>query len=126
MAPFTMFWAGHQLTRLLQVQPVGTPLQFVWGGHNADTNFRRFLIQEGDDLFLITVRAGVLFIVARMCITHIRDIQEVATIDPDLVARLHKLSDNTIVLGKDGTPLRLDLAVPTIILERLRYQSQKG
>lgn len=69
---YTVFWTKARCDALRRAENVGKPLHTLFGGpHTSEPSFRRATVQPGDDLYPITVRAGVLYILGRVTVGRI-------------------------------------------------------
>jgi hypothetical protein len=163
---YTVYWTQQRCKALRQLDGVGKPLHVLFGGpYTSEPSFVRATVRPGDDLYPITVRSGVLYILGRVRVRRILSLEDYVIAHPDLIApylqeppagvsrqsgrgltprftpaleaffRYRKAQPEMRYLAPtrteeavecdDGTPLRLDLAVPSDVLLRLRYRSRR-
>ncbi|GAA2706648.1 hypothetical protein [Actinoplanes palleronii] len=132
---YTVFWAGHRCAGARTPIAAGEPLTLLFGGpHQSLPSFARAKVAAGDLIYPIAVHARTVFVLGRMRVAEVR------TFTGDTVGRLHQehvdpyphwrfLADSCmteVVIGAEGTTLRLDAAMPVDVLRRLTYRSQRG
>ncbi len=147
---FTTLWTDDRCKLVTKYHLEGTPLRLLFGGpHISEPGFRRAGVKSGDFIYTLRVKQGVLFVIAGMRVKEILPLEEYIVRNPNLFEGVERSPwpsvtfDNYIkqhpemriqaptctdevVLGDASTPIRLDTAVPTDLLERLRFRSQKG
>ena len=130
---YTVFWSNHRC-QALERHGLGARLTVLFGGpHLSQPNFRRAGVNEGDFLYPVRVLSGSLYVLGRMRVRQLislEDSQTGATLDTYLQRYpqwrwLQESCTNEVVVGQDGTPLRLDLVVPPDLLERLTFSSRR-
>src|SRR5262249_18934522 len=145
---------------------LGKPLEVVFGGpHSSEPSFLRAGVRPGDDIYPVTIRAGVLYVLGRIRVGRMLLLEDYVTAHTDLFApylqdppawvfepgrtrlsprfvqaleafaRFRQAHPELPYLAPpcteeavecvNGTPLSLELAVPTDLLLRLRYRSQR-
>jgi hypothetical protein len=146
---FTTLWTRDRCRALLHYQREGTSFNTLFGGpHTSEPSFRRAGVQAGDTIYPVRVEKGILYIISRMRVKEILTIDEYIERFPDLFIgcertpwatitfdnylklhpELHFLAPTCtleVVLGDDSTPICLNRAVPSEVLERLRFRSQR-
>ena len=146
---FTTLWTNDRCKSLAQYNLEGTLLDTLFGGpHTSEPSFRRAGVKEGDYIYPVRVNKGVLYIIARMRVKEILSLEHYIESYPDVFAgcersrgasvtfenylKIHPENrflaptcTEEVVLGYESTPIRLDLVVPSDVLESLRFRSQK-
>jgi len=130
---YTVFWT---MDRWLSAVAVGhKPLPVLFGGpHLSEPSFRRAGVKVGDAIFPVAVSNRRVHVVARM---RVREMILLGQEDgPTLIDQrfpqfrgwrfLAPTCTDEVVIGMEGTAPRPDLALPTEILERLTFRSQRG
>ncbi len=164
---YTVFWAQERCVTMRRLGGLGKALEVLFGGpHSSEPSFLRATVRPGDDLYPITVRAGVLYILGRARVRRILSLEDYVaahndlfapylkeppawvfvpgrtTLTPGYVRALHAFDafrpahpelrylaptcTEEAVECENGTPLRLDLAIPPDMLLRLRYRSRRS
>jgi hypothetical protein len=163
---YTVFWTQDRCKALRKLGGVGKPLELVFGGpHTSEPSFQRASVRPDDELYPISVHAGVLYVLGRVRVRRILSLEEYVAAYPALFApyvqeppawayrqdgsgltpgyvqaleafnRYRGARPEVRVLAPtcteeavecaDGTPMRLDLPVPSDMLVRLRYRSRR-
>lgn len=162
---YTVYWTQDRCAALRRLGGVGKPLDILYGGpHTSEPSFVRATVRPGDDLYLITVRAGTLYILGRVRVRRILALEDYVEARGDRFApyldeppawvfrpgsactpryiqaleafeRMRAAEPEMRYLAptctgeavecEDGSPVRLDLAIPPGILSRLRYRSRR-
>ena len=130
---FTVFWT---MDRWLSAVNVGhKPLPCLFGGpHLSEPSFRRAGVKVGDTLFPVAVMNRRVHLVARM---RVREMILLGQEDgPTLIEQrfpqyrpwkfLASTCTEEVIVGMEGTAPRVDLELPTDMLDRLRFRSQRG
>ena len=109
-AAFTHYWANPTWTSYAKAEE-GNRLN-----HLAGNMFHLRNVKLGDSVFVVTIRAGKLFLCARMMVEQVCSKQEAERILGYAVwdAEEHLIS-------RDGTPMRFDRMVPEAIVRQLRF-----
>jgi hypothetical protein len=123
---FTMLWSKDYCDFLCRAGAVGKPLQFIWGGYNAGTDFKHYRVKPDDYIYPIAVRNAHLYLIARMQVYQCISLDTFQNLFPVQSGAVYNACADQILIGTDGTPIRLDRAVPAAFLESLAYQSAKG
>lgn len=147
---YTVLWSKERCQQIVKFSQVGRPLTVLFGGpHQSEPRFRRFGVRTGDFLYPVSVSGGVLFLLGRMKVRQLLTIDEYVAAHAATFAGFESpwgaeatfanwLQDHPeqrflaptcteeVALGDQGTPLRLDVAVPADVLERLRFCSTSG
>jgi hypothetical protein len=130
---YTVFWPNRRC-RTLERYGLGGRLTVLFGGpHVSQPNFRRAGVKDGDHLYPVRVLDGRLYVLGRMRVRQLisLDHPETPASLEDYLQRfpewrwLPQTCTNEVVIGQDGTPLRLDLAVPPDLLRRLTFRSRR-
>lgn len=146
---YTVMWPMDRCKWLDKIGEIGRPIRVIFGGsHQSIPSLSHFKVQPGDAVYPIFAAKGVLHVIARLPISEIvpldKYLKDVLKLPKplrelplfDLTARLekemshlgHRMPHGCIYeagMG-DGTPMRLDIAVPPAMLESIRYQSSRG
>jgi hypothetical protein len=163
---YTVFWTQDRCKALRKLGGVGKPLELLFGGpHTSEPSFQRATVRPDDELYLISVRAGVLYVLGRVRVRRILSLEEYVAAHPHLFAPylqeppawVYRESGSGLTPGfvqalkafdryrhahpevrvlaptctdeavecEAGTPMRLDLAIPSDMLLRLRYRSRR-
>ncbi len=130
---YTVFWT---MDRWLGAVAVGhKPLPVLFGGpHLSEPSFRRAGVRVGDTVYPIAVANRRIYLVARM---RVREMLLLGQEDgPGLIEQrfpqyrpwkfLAPTCTEEVIVGMEGTVARADLELPTEILERLTFRSQRG
>jgi hypothetical protein len=128
-----VYWPQERWRR---AATVGQRLTVLFGGpHTSEPSFRRATVQPGNLLYPIGVRDQVLYVFGRM------RVQEIVPVDDgnDQQLRLEQYfvrygmwrflaptCTTEVVIGSEGTGIRLDRPVPSEILKRLTYSPRRG
>ncbi len=147
---FTTLWTADRCKLVTQYHLEGTPLSLLFGGpHTSEPSFRRAGVKEGDYIYPLLVKRGIVYVIARMRVKEIVPIEAYIERNPDLFDGVahspwaNVIFDNYVklhpemrilapacteeaVLGDEGIPIRLDVALPSEMLERLSFRSQRG
>src|SRR5579885_2094014 len=84
---YTMFWTRERCEALRRLGGVGKPLEVLFGGpHTSEPSFSRATVRPGDDIYPITVRAGVLYILGRTRVRRILSLEDYVAAHIDLFA----------------------------------------
>lgn len=63
---YTIFWTRERCDALRRLDWTGRPLETLFGGpHTSEPSFTRAGVRPGDEVYPISVRAGVLYILGR-------------------------------------------------------------
>lgn len=146
---YTIFWTYNRYNMLRQLGWTGRQIETLFGGpHTSEPSFIRAGVRTGDLIYPITVRAGVLYILARIRVRYLFSLDDYirkhANIfsfsPPELptkafdryrmahpaVASLAPTCTDEVIECEESTPLRFDLTIPPELLARLHYRSQRG
>ncbi len=147
---FTTLWSADRCDLIAKYRLEGTLVSTLFGGpHTSEPSFLRAGVKEGDEIYPIRVKHGVLYVIARMRVKEILSVEDYIERTPSIFAGVEQTPypsvtfDNyvklhpemrilaptcteEVVLGYESTPIRLDVAVPPELLGRLRFRSQKG
>jgi hypothetical protein len=125
-------------------------LQVLFGGpHSSEPRFSRFGVKPGDYIYPVHLLDGVLYVLGRMKVRRLmplidylaenretfgvgekrevshRIFQNWLEAHPEMRYLAWTCSDE-VVLGEEGTTIRFDVSVPSILMERLRFRSRRG
>lgn len=124
-----MYWPQ---ARWRQAARVAEPLSLLFGGpHTSEPSFRRATVQPGDLLYPIGLCDQVLYVFGRM------RVEQIIPVGGSGQPRLEEYLSHTwrflaptctteVVIGVDGTGIRLDRPLPGEILKRLTYHPRRG
>jgi hypothetical protein len=102
------------------------PLRFLWGGHNLQTRFSHFGVRKGDTIYPILVLKRRLYLIGRMTVTALVDLEEYLSAHEEDRAYVYHDCAREALLGTHGSYLHFDLVIKREVLERWRYKSLKG
>jgi len=146
---FTTLWTNDRCQLLRQQNQEGKNLTILFGGpHTSEPSFRRAAVRVGDTIYPVRVKQGVLYILARMRVKQILALEDYIQLYPEVFSgceisqwtsvtfenylQLHPemrflapTCTDEVVLGSEGTPIRLDQPVPADVVEALRFRSQR-
>jgi hypothetical protein len=146
---YTTLWSQDRIRDLKRHRQEGVRLTVLFGGpHTSLPAFRRYGVHEGDWIYPIYVRQGVLHVIGRMRVRRILSLEDYIAENPDLFAGcaqepapmltlldylehhpeqryLAPTCVEEVALGEQGTPIRLDVAAPGELVERLRFRSRR-
>ncbi len=146
---FTTLWSASRCDLIAKYRLEGTRLSTLFGGpHTSEPSFFRAGVKEGDIIYPIRVKHGILYVIAGMQVKEILSVEDYIERNPNIFAdveqtpypsvtfdnyvRLHPemrilapTCTEEVVLGNESTPIRLDVTVPPELLESLRFRSQK-
>jgi len=148
---YTELWSSHRIALLKKARQEGARLEVLFGGpHSSMPSHKRYGVKAGDYIYPVQVDKGVLYILGRMRVKEILTLEEYVDRHPEMHEGVKKhpgyadliLSryiernpeksylapscTDEAVIGEDGTPIKLGIAVPGDVLERLEYRSQRG
>jgi len=146
---FTTLWTNDRCKSLKQYHQEGRVLDILFGGpHTSEPSFRRAAVKPGDYVYPVRVYQGILYLIARMRVMEILPLQEYIERYPDVfkgcdhspwpsvtfdnylklhpeIRYLAPTCTDEVVLGVEGTPIRLDRKFPSEFVEALRFRSQR-
>ena len=146
---FTTLWTNDRCQLLRQHNQEGKNLTILFGGpHTSEPSFRRAAVKAGDIIYPVRVKQGVLYIIARLRVSQILALEDYIQLYPKVFSgceisqwpsitfenylKLHPemrflapTCTDEVVLGSEGTPIRLDRSVPPDVVEALRFRSQR-
>jgi hypothetical protein len=147
---YTVFWTNDYCRGLRKVGDVGKDLRVVFGGsHQSQPSLTKFGVRAGDWVYPIRVERGRLYIVAGMQVQRFVTVQQYLSEFlklPDSYSALHTFQVEEqlgkehpewghllpwgclveVALGERGAPIRFDRAVPTEVVQELRFTSRRG
>lgn len=130
---FTVFWTQDRCAAAGFVVATRAPLQLLFGGpHLSLPSFARAKVAVGDLVYPIGVHRKKLYVLGRMRVAELTASTESPYRIDEYVRRFPRWSfltghcTNEVVVGTEGTPLRLDAAMPPELLQRLTYRSQRA
>ncbi|HCI80580.1 MAG TPA: hypothetical protein DHW02_12920 [Ktedonobacter sp.] len=145
---YTIFWTYNRYNMLRQLGWTGRQIETLFGGpHTSEPSFIRAGVRTGDLIYPITVRAGVLYILARIRVRYLFSLDDYIRQHADIfsfsppelptqafdryrmahpaVASLAPTCTDEVIECEESTPLRFDLTIPPELLVRLHYCSQR-
>lgn len=145
---YTLFWTQERSNTLQRLGRAGRHIETLFGGpHASEPSFTRAGVRPGDQVYPITVRSGVLFVLGQARVRCISKLDDYIKQHADLfafnslgcpsisfdryriahpvVASLAPTCTDEVVECEKSTPLRFDMAIPSDLLTRLRYCSQR-
>ncbi len=123
---FTMLWAKDYCDFMSQTGTLGKPLQYIWGGYNQGSDFKHYKVKPDDYIYPIAIKNFSLYLIARMRVHQCISVDTFQNLYPAQSQKIYHSCAGQILVGTDGTPIRLDRPVPAPFLESLTYQSAKG
>ncbi|WP_327001984.1 hypothetical protein OHA72_43720 [Dactylosporangium sp. NBC_01737] len=124
---YTVFWPQDRCLAARAAVMAGRPLEVLFGGpHLSLPSFARAKVTAGDLVYPIGVFAQRLYVLGRMRVTAVRDVEDGET---DRFPHWRFLADGCVsetVLGEAGTLLRQDATVPAEAVRRLTYRSLRA
>ncbi len=146
---YTTLWTHERCREARAAKQADAPLNLLFGGpHISQPSFRRAGVKVGDYVYPISVQRGIIYIIARLQVQALLTLEEYIEQHPKLFAPyrrtarametlaafisafpqkryLFRTCTNEVLTG-EGTPIRFDLAIPSAIVNRIRYRSQRG
>lgn len=146
---YTVLWSNDRIQHIIKHRQEGARLEVLFGGpHSSEPSFRRYGVKEGDWIYPVRVHQGVLYVIGRMQVRRLISLEEYIAQYPDAFAHCERgrypmetlanylslhpeklylapTCTEEVAIGEEGTRIRLDLAVPSDLLERLRFRSKK-
>jgi hypothetical protein len=84
---YTMFWTRERCDSLRRLGWAGRPLETLFGGpHTSEPSFKRACVRPGDDVYPISVRAGILYVLGRVRVRRILALEDYVEHAVDLFA----------------------------------------
>ena len=131
---YTVFWTNERCRHLKRSGQDSARLEVLFGGpHQSEPSFRRAGVQEGDDIYPVQVHSGTVYLLGRLRVQQLISLEHGDQVGLGDFLRRYPTWDflaptctTEVVIGQDGTPLRLDLAIPPDMLARLRFRSRRG
>jgi hypothetical protein len=123
---FTMLWSKEYCAFVSQMGAVGEPLQYIWGGYNSGSDFSHYKVKPDDFIYPITIKNFSLHLIARMKVYECLPFTTFQNLFPTQSKQVYHSCANQILIGTEGTPIRLDRSVPASTLENLTYLSGKS
>ncbi len=146
---YTILWANDRIQQIIKHRQEGVRLEVLFGGpHSSEPSFRRYGVKEGDCIYPLRVSKGILYVMGRLKVKRLISLEEYIEQYPHVFAEgergpypmatlqsylarhpeqgyLAPTCTEEVAIGEEGTALRLDVAIPPDLLERLRFRSQK-
>lgn len=123
---FTVLWPNDYCRFLQDKQQANSILRFVWGGHNLETRFSHFKVLPGDWIYPLQVLSGVVYVVAGMRVSAVVSREEYSLFHPKDDYLIRHDCATEVLIGEAGMSIRFDRAIPSEMLERWKFQSQRG
>ncbi len=147
---YLILWPQKRIDRLKKDGEVGQPLEVLYGSpHGSAPSLRRYSIDAGDDVYVVGLKAGVVYVVVRLEIEkvisaddyfrdhlrlpakdlklHLWDLSEkLAREKPQLGHRLPFGCVDEAAVVASSSPVTLDVAVPADVLAALRFRTKRG
>jgi hypothetical protein len=123
---FIMLWSKDYCDFLSRAGAMGKPLQYIWGGYNSGSDFKHYQVKPDDYIYPIAIRSATLYLIARMRVYNCISLDTFQNLFPVQSGAVYNSCADQILIGLEGTPIRLDRPVPTSFLESLTFQSGKG
>jgi hypothetical protein len=146
---YTTLWTHERCQEARNAKQAGVPLRLLFGGpHLSQPSFRRAGVKVGDYVYPLSVRRGILYLIARLHVQAILTLEEYIEHHSKLFAPykqttwametlaafisahpqqrylFHTCTDE--VITGEGTSIRFDRVIPPAIVSRLRYRSRRG
>src|SRR5215475_982419 len=84
---YTVYWKQDRCAALRRLGGVGNPLDVLFGGpHVSEPSFVRATVRPGDELYLISVHSGVLYVLGRARVRRIHSLEAYVAAHDDLFA----------------------------------------
>jgi hypothetical protein len=115
------YWTCHWQNRLWrhEVNPEGQPLD-----SSGSNNFRKRGVSVGDVAYIVSLKAGQLYLGGRMTVKQIVSRQDAVRLFK--TENLYEAEDWIIDPMRDGSPLHLHRRLSPAITKRLRFVSKEG
>jgi len=125
MNHYTMLWPQRYCHFLSTTPEAGQPLRFLWGGHNLQTRFSHFKVQQNDFIYPVCVKARIVYLIARMKVKTVMSRHEYIDLHPEDNYLIYHNCATEVLVGCESTAINFTTAIPQQILERCRFQSSK-
>lgn len=145
---YVVLWSQSRCDALERLGQIGSRPDVLFGGpHTSEPRLSRFHVKPGDRIFAIRVEKGVVYLIANMRVRQIESLDSMAqdatffdgcnlTKQPYEILKdwlalhpekcyLAPTCTDEVALVEDSTPLRLDLAIPADLLQRLVFKAGK-
>jgi len=147
---YLLLWPQKRLDQLERDGEVGTALTMMYGSpHGSAPSLRRYDVSPGDFIFIVGLKAGVIYLVTRACVSELitadayfRDhlglpeadlklhlwnlAEKLAKQRPELGHRLPFGCVDEVALLSSASPVALDLPIPAEVTAALRFRTKKG
>jgi hypothetical protein len=147
---FVVLWPAKRLAWLDRIGEIGMLPEVIYGSpHGSAPSLKRYGIQPGDRIFIVSLLRGDLYVVTRFVLDRVITTDayfkdHLGLGDADLALHLWKLSEklgaerpelghrlpfgcvDEAALPREASPMRLDLLVPRAVLEELRFRPKRG
>lgn len=128
---YTTYWPGWLCERVHGAGVEGSPLRFVLGGWNRDSDYLRYRFGLDDRLFVLHCAGGLLYLIGRMRVVYKGTGEEWLREHPEDEPDLDRLRQGEshryqLVVGDEGDIIRFDRAMPPPLLPDWRFLSADG
>jgi hypothetical protein len=147
---YLLLWPQRRIDQLKKNGEVGQPFEVIYGSpHGSAPSLRRYGIEGGDHVYVVCLKAGVVYIVARIEVEkvisadeyfrdylrlpardlklHLWDLEEkLARGRPQLGHRLPFGCVDEAAVVVSSSPIALDAKVPADVLAALRFRTKRG
>ena len=147
---YLLLWPQRRIDQLKKNGEVGQPLEVLYGSpHSSAPSLRRYGIESGDHVYVVGLRAGVVYVVARIEVEkvistdeyfrdylrlpardlklHLWDMEEKLARDrPQLGHRLPFGCVDEAAVAASSSPVTLDAPIPVDVLAALRFRTKRG
>lgn len=152
MTYFTTYWNKDRCDQMIKCGMLGRTLTVLFGGpHQSEPSLVSAGMKAGDIVYPVRILAGELYILGSMKVQQVMSFEEYIHQNPDMFARCHfgitissqpdpdhwltrypqlkflaPTCTDDVAIGCGGVPLTVETKVPSEILVKLRYQSQRS
>lgn len=147
---YTVIWNSDRVKIAKKHGLVGKGIQFLFGGpHTSQPSFSRAGLSGGDVVYPISIRDGMVHVLAQVVTSEIVTVDHFVAARPDLypperhgkwlsqtldagvelhpwLRALNWTCSDHVVLVERSTPISLETVLPTEMLARLTYRSKKA
>ena len=119
MASFTHYWSCETCDDMAEGKHEGKKLR-----HTAGEDFNRHRVLFGDQIYVVNVRRGILYLIGRMRVAKVCNQSEAeAALKDD---GLWEATEHVIAVARSGTPMRFRRKVSVRIAKLLRFPNKAG
>src|SRR5688500_12901826 len=114
---FTYLWTNECRTNMIGYGSEGEPLNL-----SAGSAFTKRGVKKGDVVYVISVHKGKVYLVGRMKVAQLlqREQYDSEYDNPGL------WEGDEVIIGEEGTPMRLEYPIPSDALSNLRFDSKSS